>query len=141
MKTTILTTTFLLLITILQGKNMHEKFINNDLELYDVTLIAKDVRGLAAFYSKIGFGIHPHVNNESITVFPMPNQDLAIIKGDKNSSIVVSFICPDIDPILERLDKAKISYIGPKMIQAGMKGIEVTDPNGNRINFLIKRDE
>ena len=140
MKTAILISTFLFIMTIAQGKDMDKKFINDDLKLYDVTLIAKDVESLASFYSSIGFGKHPHVSNESIVIFPMPNQDLAIIKGDVNSSIVVSFICPDLDPIEKRLKKSKVSYVGPKMIQAGMKGIEVTDPNGNRINFLIKRD-
>jgi len=113
-----------------------KSFINENLSLHDVTLAATDVQKLAAFYSTLGLGRDPHVNNDEIVVFPLSNHDLTIHKSDKNSSIGVSFRVGDLDKLMAHLRKHDIEFTGPKLLRPGLEGIEIKDPNGNTISFL-----
>ena len=114
-------------------------FLNNDLALHDITLMTKDVQKLAAFYSKIGFGRHPHVNNENIVVFPMPGNDLAIHRSDKDSKVGVSFKIKNLDVVVGLLKKHNVKFEGPKQLRPGLTGVEFKDPIGNTVSFLTEK--
>jgi hypothetical protein len=112
------------------------KFLNNEFKIHDVTLIATNAQELAKFYSKIGFGRAPHVNNESIVVFPMPENDFVIHTGKKNSKNHLSFKISNIELVIKKLKAEKIEFTELKQLRPGFLGILIIDPNGNKVEFL-----
>ena len=103
----------------------------------DATIRANNVAELRAFYNRIGFG-ELLARGDDFVVFAAGNSELVIhrVADQPKAAIGLAFQVDDTAPIAERLRRAAIPFEGPKQSRPGMIGIQLTDPNGNFVEFV-----
>ena len=107
--------------------------------LQDVGLFTPNVEKMAAFYDALGL---PKVIDEKLLkVYSFGGQDIAIHVSDisPNGAGFISILVSNLERVQKTLKEKGLVFQGPKPLHAGYTGIELTDPDGNKVNLLQER--
>jgi catechol 2,3-dioxygenase-like lactoylglutathione lyase family enzyme len=107
---------------------------------HDITILASNVAELRAFYLSLGFKQTVELGDD-LAVFTVGANELAIHKADSRPlrALVLSFMMEAVGPLQQRLNERAIPFEGPTPRRPGLVGIALSDPNGNKIEFLEPR--
>jgi hypothetical protein len=108
--------------------------------IYDAGFYTKNLAVMGAFYDKLG--LRREISNPNIIVYNAGSQDFAIVQSDAAPAGpmgAVTFYVNDLQSVVATLKQAQIPYDGPKPEHAYLMGVEVVDPNGNKIDFDLPR--
>jgi len=110
------------------------------LALHDVTLVAKNVSELRAFYEALGLPVR--FGNERLVVFGLGANDLAIHVADDvpRGAVGLSVLVDDVHSVADRLTAAGIAFDRhDEPFHANLAGLQLKDPNGNVVQILSRR--
>jgi catechol 2,3-dioxygenase-like lactoylglutathione lyase family enzyme len=108
--------------------------------LYDVTIYAANIDAMKAFYGSLG--LRQIFDKGDLVVYALGAQELAIHVAEHTplAAVTLSILVDDLVSALVHLKNASVAFDGPKLVQAGLRGVVLTDPNGNRVNVLQARE-
>jgi catechol 2,3-dioxygenase-like lactoylglutathione lyase family enzyme len=107
---------------------------------HDITILTSNVAELRAFYLSLGFTQTVELGDD-LAVFVVGRNELAIHKADSRplKALVLSFMMDAVGPLQQLLNERGIAFEGPTPRRPGLVGIALSDPNGNKLEFLEPR--
>ncbi len=104
---------------------------------HDVTIVARNVAELCAFYSALGFRQLVDRGDE-LAVFLVGKNELAIHTSSAQplNALVLSVLVDDLEPIRRQAAQLGIQVPASAPLRPGLVGFALLDPNGNKLEFL-----
>jgi catechol 2,3-dioxygenase-like lactoylglutathione lyase family enzyme len=105
--------------------------------IHDVTIVARNVAELRAFYGRLGF-TQVVDRGDDLAVFLVGANELAIhtSSAQPTNAIVLSILVKDLATVQRQAAGLGIRVSEPAQLRPGLIGIALLDPNGNKLEFL-----
>lgn len=105
--------------------------------IHDVTIVARNVAELRAFYGRLGF-TQVVDRGDDLAVFLIGANELAIhtSSAQPTNAMVISILVGDLAPVQHQAAELGVPVNEPAELRPGLIGIALFDPNGNKLEFL-----
>ena len=119
----------------------HASFRDERPGLYCVELRTDHWEASVDWYRNIlGLRVLVRVTDDGYALLDAGETRLALLKrtapGEPTRRISLAFEVPDVHVIVERLTKHGLPYSAPKTDAEGLREVNVTDPDGNRLRLF-----
>lgn len=108
------------------------------IKLHEIELGAADLQSTTSFYQSV-LGLSLNVDQPQLKVFDpgVASLDLNFSHHLSAGNVMMSFLCDNLDEVMQALQQRDISFEGPVSSHLGMKSISFKDPAG----YLVKINE